>query len=195
MTPGPALPENRFTNPTPLCPYPERWTSTDDHSTEVEVSEFLGGLVRCLQPDLCFETGSAWGQTAEQIGLALDANDRGWLVTCEPDPERAQFTRERCARWHRVDVFEGPSLDWTPPGPVQFAFFDSLFDLRVPEFLHLRPFMPIGAVVAFHDTAPRHGEKVAGGLDLRGEIEQGTAGLLRLIHFPTPRGITIGEVL
>lgn len=190
-----AEPESRFTRPTDLCPHPERWTSTDDHSTEVEVSELLAGLVRGLQPELCIETGTAWGQTAQAIGEALQRNGHGRLVTFEPDPERAAFSEARCDGLP-VEVNACSSVERVPCQPVDFAFFDSLFPLRVPEFLFYRPEMHAGTIVAFHDSAPgAGGGQFDLGRDLRTEIAVVLAPYLRFIHLPTPRGITIGEVL
>lgn len=144
----------------------------------------IAGLIRGLQPDYVIETGSAWGQTTEAIGKALLRNGHGILHSIELDHERVVRTRQRCD-FLPVMVFEIGSLDWWPRLTIDFAFFDSLLDLRVPEFWRYLPWMREGTVVAFHDTRP--------GRELRDEIEQ-LADVLRYIHLPTPRGITIGEV-
>jgi hypothetical protein len=184
---GPVGTEDRWTAPRPDCPHPERWHSTDSDSTEVEVSELVGALVAALQPDLVLETGTAWGQTAEHIGFALLRNGEGRLVTLEPDPERAAYSRNRCYGMP-VEVLEARSLDYTPPGPVGFAWFDSLFDLRAREFLHYKPWLQPGTLVGFHDTGPHH--------PLRPDLDQlVTAGHLRLVYLPTPRGLALAEVL
>jgi hypothetical protein len=60
--------EARFTPPRPDCPHPEWWTSTDDDSTECEVTALVAAFVVALQPELVIETGTAFGQTAEAIG-------------------------------------------------------------------------------------------------------------------------------
>lgn len=193
--PGPPDCEDRFTEPTALCPHPEHWTSTDGDSTEVEVSALVGGLVRGLQPDYCVETGAAWGQTSEAIGRALSENGHGRLVTIEVDPVRAGATALRCVGLP-VAVFHGHSMGWTPEGIIDFAFFDSFYELRVPEFQAMRPFMRRGTIVAFHDSAPEHGShRIPSGRDLRCEIDAELGEALRFIHLPTPRGITIGEVM
>lgn len=154
----------------------------------------LAGLVRGLQPSLCIETGSAWGQTSEAIGHALHANGHGRLAAIEPDPERAEHTARRCAGLP-VDVVNTESLDYKPNGPIGFVFFDSLFPLRCVEFLAWRDNMHPGTVVAFHDSAPGHGGgQFPNGRDLRGTIETELVDHLRVIHLPTPRGITIAEV-
>jgi predicted O-methyltransferase YrrM len=190
-----AEPESRFTGPTAICPHPEWWTSTDDHSTEVEVSELIYGLVRGVQPDYCIETGSAWGQTARAIGEALAANGHGRLVSLDVDADRVAYSRVVCKDLPRVTIVQESAMDYTPDGTVGFAFFDSLFNLRVPEFLRYFPHMVAGTVVAFHDSAPGHGGgQFESGRDLLNEIEVELKDHLAVIHLPTPRGITIGVV-
>lgn len=179
--------ESRFTAARDDCPHPERWHSTDDDSTEVEISRFVGALITALQPDFVLETGTAWGQTAEQIGISLLDNGRGRLVSLEVDPVRVAFSRERCAGLP-VAVLEQGSLDYMPVDQVDFAWFDSLFHLRGPEFRRYLPCLRKGAIVGFHDTGPQH--------PLRPSIQAlADEGLLRVIYFPTPRGFALGEVL
>jgi hypothetical protein len=186
--PGGDTSEGRFTLPRADCPNPERWHSDDADSTEYEVSALVGGFVRALQPDLVVETGSAWGQTAFRIGQALLDNGRGTLHTIEPDQTRADHTRVRCEDLPVV-VEQMKSMDWTPPGPIGFAWFDSLANLRVPEFLSYFPWLQAGAIVGFHDTGPHQGT-------LRADVEElEMLGHLLLIHLPTPRGVTFGQVL
>lgn len=195
---GPVGPESRYSNADWLCPHPEYWSSTDDHSTEIEVSEMLGGLIRGLQPEYVVETGSAWGQTSEVIGKALKANGHGRLVSLEVDEERVEYSRKRCAGLP-VSCKKMTSLDFVPEEEIHFAFFDSLFTLRVPEFMRYYPYIKKGSIVAFHDTHPGHG----GGqfadhtLDLRTAIlqELELKGYLKAIYMCTPRGIMIGEVV
>lgn len=192
--PGPPEAESKYSVPVEVCPHPEYWSATDWHSPEIEVSAMVGGLVRGLQPDLVVETGTAWGQTAEQIGIALLANGHGRLVSLEVDSFRVGYARERCDGLP-VEIVECPSLDWEPDGPVEFCWFDSLFPLRVAEFWAYRPFMRTGTVVVFHDTvAGAGGGQFPDGKDLRATIEDELSGV-RLVHLPTPRGVTLGEVL
>lgn len=194
--PGPPTTEARFTTATTLCPNPGRWTSTDGDSTEVEVSDLAYGLVRALQPSLCVETGSGFGQTAARIAEALYANGHGELVTIEPDRERAAITRTAVAQWHNTTVVECESLSWTPTALIEFAWLDSYYELRVPEFIRYRPWLRIGSIICFHDSAPGHGShRIPSGRDLRSEIEAELAGQIRVVHLPTPRGLTIAEIL
>lgn len=193
--PGPAQREDRFTAPTDLCPHPGRWTSTDGDSTEVEVSDLAYGLVRTLQPNFCIETGAGWGQTTRRIGQALMLNGHGHLVALETDRERVDHAADRCAGLP-VKVLPFDSMDWSPDELIDFAWLDSLYELRVPEFTRYRPRMRAGTVVCFHDTAPEHGShRITSGRDLRSEIEAELGWQVRLVHLPTPRGVTVAEVL
>lgn len=185
--------EARFSPPSRWCPHPDRWHSTDDHSTEVEVSELIAGLVRGTQPDYVVETGSAWGQTAEAIGKALQANGHGWLVSLEPDPERAEFARERCAGLP-VHIRKTISLAFIPGEPIDLLFSDSLFPLRLEEFRKFERDMPSGALVVFHDTAPGAGGGQLG--NYRGLSDQIAAELPHIpwLNLRTPRGVMIGQI-
>jgi len=88
------------------------------------------------------------------------------------------------------------SLEWKPDQEIDFAWLDSLYENRVPEFLRYRPWMRTGTVVCFHDTGPQRGQhRITSGRDLRSEIEVVLSGLIRWVHLPTPRGVSIAEVL
>jgi Methyltransferase domain len=179
--------ESRYTSPRVDCPHPEHWHSTDADSTEFEVSELVAGFVRALQPEVVVETGTAWGQTAQIIGRALERNGHGHLYTLEPDQARVEFSRDRC-NGLPVTIVQQDSLTWEPPGPVGFAWFDSLIDLRAPEFRRYHQWFTPGAVVGFHDTGPQH--------RLRPHIDKLAAdGLISVIYLPTPRGVAFAEVL
>jgi len=181
--------ESRYTLPSDLCPHPERWTSEDWDSAELEVTELVAAFVGALRPDLVVETGSAFGQTARAIGYTLKEAGSGVLHTIEPNPERAEITRGECKNLPVV-VEEMSSLDFEPPSKIGFAWFDSLVPLRLPEFEHFYPHLLPGAIVGFHDTAPHHGTAMWQGI-----MAQETAGRLLPIRLHTPRGVVFGEVV
>lgn len=188
--------ESRFTPPRPDCPHPERWHSPDSDSTEIEVSRLVAAFVEALRPDMVIETGTAFGQTAELIGDALGPVPNTWLITFEPDAERARLARERCIAT-RVEVREEPSLvgiqrlidstDGNHP-KVGFAWLDSLFELRVPELRAIRPLLTPGAIVGIHDC----GEPIATKYrEFSSEVAKAAAPLrFSRISLPTPRGVT-----
>lgn len=181
----PVYRESAWTQPRADCPHPERWTSTDPQSTEIEVSELVAGFIRALQPEYVVETGTHVGQTAQIIGLALQANGHGTLDTVESNPERAALSAARC-RGLPVTVHGGSSLDFTPTKPIDFAWLDSRTELRVDEFERYRPWLHEGSIVGFHDTSPHQGPW--------GAQVEGLTGT-RAIRLRTPRGVTFVEVL
>lgn len=185
--------EADFTAPHAACGHPERWHAPDPESTEAEVSELIGALIRAVQPDLVVETGAAYGHTTAVIGQALALNGHGVCWSLEVDTERAAVAAERCAQFEQVRIVLGSSLEWTPPGLIDFAFFDSAYETRAPEFLRFRRYMSPGAIVAFHDTTSAlRGHYY----DVREEVAiLEAAGALRAVYLPTPRGIAICEVL
>jgi hypothetical protein len=182
------LEESRFTAASDQCPHPEYWHSADGDATEFEVSELVGAFVSALQPDVVVETGTHLGHTAATIGRALNANGHGRLTTFEPDPGRAESAVRRCAAWPVTVRIRSSLADQWDGGPIGFAWFDSLLNLRVPEFWHYRPHMIAGrTIVGFHDTADHH--------PLWPEVSMlESIGAVRLIRLPTPRGVVFAEV-
>jgi len=183
-----AEPESRFTQPREDCPHPEYWTSTDGDSTECEVTELVGAFVRALQPEFCVETGAAWGNTTHAIAEALLRNGHGRLESLEIEPDRIAHVEQRCEGLP-VEVVGLSSLEYVPPLPVDFAWFDSLCDYRHIEFRRYLAMMHSRTVVGFHDTGPHHA--------VRAFIEPlVTEGLLApLLYLPTPRGVAFARVL
>ncbi len=179
--------EDEFTGASGWCPEPHLWHAHDSESSEAEVGTFIGALVRTVKPSIAVETGSAYGYTTREIGIALTDNGRGCLWTVEIDRGRADDVAQLC-RDLPVTVACDDSLKWTPPEGINLCFFDSLGPLRQKEFLRYRPHMAEGCIVAFHDMAPHHGIKQ----DVEALMERG---MIRAIFLHTPRGLCIGEIL
>lgn len=189
----PPLPESRYYEPTEMCPHPERWTSTDGDSTEIEVSEFIGALVRIIQPDFVVETGAAYGQTSEQIVRALLANGRGRYVGLEVSRNRAKVARRRIAPapGGGFKILCKSSLRWTPPAdspPIGLLFLDTTREARMGELEWFAPWLARGAIVAIHDFPWDRGP-------YRGWIYRDVVdtGLGRVVFFHTPRGLALIE--
>ena len=132
--------------------------------------------------DTVVETGTHRGFGAEAIGVALAQNGHGHLYTLEIDEALHAEAVERTTGLP-VSCLLMSSSGFTPPAPIDFAWFDSETNLRLPEFLAFRPFMHDRTVVGFHDTAPHHGYRPT--LDSLG---------IALLDLPTPRGVTFGRV-
>lgn len=190
--PGAVLPESRFFEPSERCPAPQYFHSTDGDSTEREVAEFIGALVRVAQPEYVVELGAAFGETTHQIVTALTRNGHGRLVTLEVDPVRAQYVRDRLSAYENWEIVEQSSLEWLPPPdapPIGVLFSDTLRDIRVQELLRFLPYMRPCGLAAVHDSGWDVGA-------IRGNLEQALVkpGLARAIDFPTSRGLTLLEI-
>lgn len=191
-------PESAHTVAHAVAPRPDLWHAPDGESTESEVSELVGALVRALQPELVVETGTAYGYTTLEIAKALLANGHGHCVSLEVDHDRlvaaAQLLANHEISPDVVELREQSSLDYTPPRAIGFAWFDSLYELRAMEFRRYRELgvLPAGTIVGFHDWTSgirRHY------LDVRNEIRKlEEDGLLTPVFLPTPRGVAIAQV-
>ena len=178
--------EAAFTKPTNECPHPEYWHTYDLQGTEAEVIDLVAGMIRGLQPDVVLETGTSRGFMARVIGYALAANGHGHLHTYEPDAETFVEAVATVNNAKTVTVHNEPSMvPWTY-GPIDFAWFDSLVELRWSEFDFYYPHMSNRCVVGFHDTAPKFGDWPAA---VRSDSR------LQSFDLPTPRGVILGRVV
>src|SRR5919198_4801300 len=121
----------------------ELWSCHDIDSTEDEVIELLGSLVRATKPRLCVEVGSHIGLASAEIGAALERNGRGALHCFEVIPSSAEATRQRTAGLP-VTVHALADVKFDPaglPGPVDFLFVDGDLDNRDASLRHWMPWL------------------------------------------------------
>ena len=184
--------ESRFTPSSYFCPHPEYYHSPDSEATEWEVSEFIGALVRIVQPEYVVETGTYHGHTSLEIAAALHDNGHGHLVTIESNQNEYEQARGYLGTYvdSWVTTIHGNTMDFIPQKPIDLAFFDSWQEGRHEEFLryHGMGMLPRDAIVAFHDSAPHH--QVYKHV-YRNLIEPG---YIKTIEFHTPRGLLLGQV-
>lgn len=177
--------ESAFTAPSTDCPHPEYWHTLDGEATELEVVALIAALIRALQPELVVETGSYKGTMARAIGEALKRNGHGRLVTFEIDDTLYAIARRACRRLP-VEVRHASSLEWTPPGTIDFCWLDSGLDTRVQEFEQYYPFIR-GKIIGIHDTAPHH--------PVRKLVLDQIRDRISAMWLPTPRGVMLAQVL
>ena len=183
--------ESRFTPPREWCPHPEYWHSPDSEATEEEVSEFIGSVVRLIQPEFVLETGTYKGHTTIEINYALNLNGHGRGVSLEADSLLAHEARiavmNRFGDSPRMIVINVNSMEYEPVENIDFAFFDSWQEGRVLEFNRFLEMGRIkeGSIFAIHDTAPHHQVRKTLS-DFGTEVE--------IIDFHTPRGLILGQV-
>lgn len=194
--------EDRFIPADQRCPHPERWHSIDGDAAEEEVAEMLGAFVIGLQPDLVIETGAGLGTITRRLVAALARHPFGRLIALEPDGERfaclVNLGGRLCSPLAQSSLeFELRDHD---DRRVDLWISDSLYETRVPEVLRAleRGWLRRGASVVFHDTRPDAGShRIPSGRSLCDEIDAVLVarGWLRAIEFPTPRGLTLCEVV
>lgn len=178
--------ESEWTPPSAWCSHPENWSADTADATEHEVSNLIAALVTALQPELVVETGSNTGQTSAAIGLALWQNGHGRLDTIEFDATLHQLAVLRTDGMP-VNCIHGSSLDYEPPAPIDFGFFDSDAHIRHLEIGRLLPHFSQGALLAVHDTGPQHPVLTY----LQPLINNGR---LTALNLRTPRGVLIAQV-
>jgi len=105
-------------------------------------------LVWVARPKLIVELGTYSGYSAQFMAAALPEDGR--LITCELDPARAEFARERL-RDRRIEIRVGPALETlaTIEDPIDLAFVDADKPGYVDYYEALVPNLsPHGLIVA-----------------------------------------------
>jgi predicted O-methyltransferase YrrM len=162
------------------------WSCHDEDSTETEVIELLGSLVRATKPRISVEVGSYIGLTSFEIGTALERNGRGELHCFESAPEPAREAEERTAGLP-VTVHCMADVEYDPaelPGLVDFLFLDGDLDNRGASLLHWRPWLSPNHIVAVHDWLKHW--------DVRQSLE--SVAFSERIDIVTPRGLALMKV-
>lgn len=122
------------------------WTAPDEMAAEVEVAEFICGLIRLMKPNLVIETGCYHGHTSHAIRVALRKNKKGVLHTCDSDLHNARMG----------DAQFRPGEDMIfllPDNSVDIAFLDSGGEFaRAREAKELIPKLSPIAFVLLHDS-------------------------------------------
>lgn len=170
------------------CAHPEYYHSTGELSSEIEVSIFIGALVRLLQPELVLETGSFKGQTTWYIADALMQNGHGHLFSIEKDENLLLQAQFHCQDFRTVSFLCGDSLNIKVTDAIDLAYFDAGQGRhRLAEFDHFYPYLT--GFVAFHDTDYP-------GYPIRETLvsleEQGK---IKFLDFPTPFGLALCKVI
>jgi predicted O-methyltransferase YrrM len=162
------------------------WSCNDIDSTETEVIELLGSLVRATKPRVCVEVGAHIGLSSFEIGTALERNGRGHLHCFEVISESASTARERTAGLP-VTIHRMADVEYQPanlPGPVDFLFVDGDLNNRDASLLHWQPWLSSTHIIAVHDSVKRE--------QVRESIE--SVGYIQRIDIVTPRGLTLMKV-
>lgn len=180
----------------------------DDGGVEVEVGEFLYGLVRLLQPEKVLTTGIYTGISDLYIAQALKENGHGASTAIEIEGTHILRAKELWTRTgvfipgeYRLKVFHGSSLEFHAEDNIDLMFLDSEPGIRFTELVRFFPSLKEGGYVGIHDLPnslcqgnvnPDHPEMKSYPYgDLPEQIKEWLkTDKLRMIHFPSPRGLT-----
>jgi len=157
---------NKLVKQPEVSPGDHGFSMFNDGGVEVEVAEFLYGLVRMVKPLFVLETGTHLGISAAYMGLACRENDRGMVVSCEIDPGCKQ-SAERL--WQDIGLSVGSgqivecilaqSLNLDCIHPINLLFLDSEPELRFDEFVKFWPAVSPGGLIIIHDLHPHLGHE------------------------------------
>lgn len=152
---------------------PKLWHMFNDGSVEVEVAEFLFGLVRMLKPQLILETGTHRGISSAFMAEGCRVNGRGHVVTlewdeyywraaeklfkalslwdCEPAKDYVTCIHADTTQW-MIDMLD-PITGGKHPS-IDILFLDSEPDLRYREFERYYDYVKPGGLIFIHDLHP-----------------------------------------
>jgi len=194
----------------PLTTQPEptnsEYSCYNTGGVEVEVGEFLYGLVRMIKPEAVLETGTHKGISAAYIASALKENSKGRLTTIEYEAVHWRdanqlFTQLGLKDWinslcQPVDTFPVKNHQF------DFIFLDTEPHLRFSELLKFWPSLKPGGLIGIHDLNANMGQtgtEVNNMMDwpfgtLPEEIKEFMkTKQLTSFHFRTPRGFYLGQ--
>ena len=178
-----------------------RYYMVDDGGVEIEVGEFLYGLVRVLKPVNVLSTGIYSGISDLYISQAIKDNNIGRLTAVEYEKkhlERARLMWNQAGVDGVIESILCSSIEYTPLDKYQLMFLDTEPQIRFQEFERFYPFLQEGGYIFIHDLH-RHlqqinipGKEFAwpfGKLPdkMKELIKEGE---VRVISFPTPRGLS-----
>lgn len=133
--------------------------SHDAGSTEIEVLNWLYATICLLKPQTILETGAARGLGTLALAAACKANGFGHVHSVEIEPRLCErLTRMLC--WQRLSRFVTVHCDDSrnflrdTPLTFDFAFFDSLWEIRIEEYRICHERRILNGVAVFHDTSP-----------------------------------------
>lgn len=162
------------------------WSSEDGMATELEVREFMYGLVRLIKPQIVIETGSYTGEMTTYIADGMRSNNVSRrLDTCETDRELFARAQRLTEMFDFVTVHHMTGVELINRSDrIDLAFLDSGGD-RLEEVKALLPRLNQGAFVVIHDT-----NRVAERRSVKHIQAAGIPGTQQL-DLPTPRGLSI----
>ena len=156
----------------------------------IEEGMLLYSLIRCFRPDHVLETGTNLGISARFIGLALEDNHKGELVTIEHDGTVAKLVWEKLQHYARIRLMCGKVEDFDPKDTVfDFMWLDTELNTRYAELERFYEHASPGCVMCVHDMCDLDMPEFGGVPEkMRSLLHMGR---LRVIPIHTEHGVTI----
>lgn len=182
-------------------PTDSNYSMENTGGVELEVGEFLYGLIRMMKPENVLETGTHLGVGASYIGMALKDNGKGHLDTLEYLPEiqtQAEYRMKLLRLTNYVTCHLADALAFQPKTRYQLIFLDTEPGTRFREFLRYYSYLDEGGYIFIHDLG-RHLQQIdIPGQDFAwpfGVLPEGIVnlihkGFIKTFHFDTPRGLS-----
>lgn len=176
----------------------------DDGGVEIEVGEFLWGLVKILKPHHVLTTGIYTGVSDSYIGLALKENGFGMSDAIEFEEKHIVKAKELFLKLKINDCITThfmSSLDFQPVTTYQLIFLDTEPEIRFKELEKFYLFLDEGGFIGIHDTPrnlcqgnvnPEHPKFKSWPFgDVPDQMKYWIInGDLTPIYFPNPRGLS-----
>jgi len=179
-----------------------RYHMEDDGGVEIEVGEFLHGLVRILKPENILETGLYSAISCSYMAQGLRDNGFGHLQSIEFEQKHIERSKKRLDKLGLlkfVTINYQSSEDYVPDRKFEMIFLDSEPWLRFLELVRFLPSLKEGGFVLLHDLPNHMFQMPIEGKDFGwpwGKIPQEIVNLVKdkqlvPIYFPSPRGMTM----
>jgi len=132
---------------------PRYSTLKGDHwPVELEVCEFLYGLVRAIKPLNVLECGTNVGFSAAAIAIALRDNQSGHLTTLDIKDMGARENWQQLMVSSFITFHVTDSRTFQPDATLDLIFLDTLKEYVLEELRHYEPYTKAGTLIAIHDT-------------------------------------------
>ncbi len=154
----PLIPEN-VAHPHSPEEQAEKFLAVDAGSTEVETLNWLYATICLTKPNAVLETGAFNGLGTIALAAACQANGFGKVHSIEIAPAmcdrlRAKLGRYELGAWAEVHCNDSLKFLETTELFFDFAFFDSLCQIRADEYEIVARRGLLSGMATFHDTSP-----------------------------------------
>jgi len=142
-------------------PSNDNYSMFNTGGVEIEVGEYLYGLVRMIKPEKVLETGTHKGISAMYIASALKHNGKGKLTTIEFDEKLAEEAFNRLRRTNvltQAEIIKMSSLEYKTEDMFDFVLLDTEPDIRFKEFKQFWNNVKPGGIIIIHDLHSHLGQ-------------------------------------